>query len=225
MSNRTIDSVEFQLLKHSSFGERIKYFRNEIKTIQPKVDYSTPAIAKRIGVSPQSITAIERGESKKPSFYLINQLTKEYGVPLEAVTDEFYESEERLFTIGHSTQIEVDFDLEGMDEIEVNTNPEKALGIVLYERKGENSVRLLLNEEVNNIRNDIELVQLLSRFIYEIEVHNTKTSLKLADLFKKKSPFEYATSLYRVSEGSNPYAQKDVIHTFINEMLAGRDRN
>ncbi|WP_208587247.1 helix-turn-helix transcriptional regulator [Gracilibacillus suaedae] len=223
MSNRNIDSIEFQLLKRKSIGERLKYFRNELKALQPKVDYSTPAIAKRIGVSPQSITAVERGESKKPSFYLINQLTKEYGVQLEAVTDEFYDSEEELFNIGHPTKVEKTVDLDGMEDIEINNDPEKALGIVLYERKGESNVRLLLNEEMSNIRNDVDIIQLLSRFIYEIDLHQTKTSLQLEELFKKKSPFEYATSLYRISEGSNPYVSKDVIQTFINEMLTQED--
>ncbi|WP_017187706.1 helix-turn-helix transcriptional regulator [Alkalibacillus haloalkaliphilus] len=222
MSNRKIDSVEFHLLKRSSLGQRLKYFRNEAKALQPQVDYTTPAIAKRVGVSPQTITAIERGESKKPSFYLINQLAKEYGVPLETITDEFYESEERLFSIGTPTSVEVDFDLSELDDAEVITEPDKALGIILYDKKDENTARLLLREEIANFDNDIDLVQLLSRFIYEIEVHKSETSLDLAKLFKKLSPFEYATNLYKVSEESNPYVSKDVIQELIEEMKKER---
>lgn len=222
MSSRTIDSVEFQLLKSSSLGKRLKYFRNEMKVLQPKIDYTTSAIAKRIGASPQTITAVERGDSKKPSFYLVSQLTKEYGVPLDAVTDEFYHFEDNLFSIGSPDTVHVDFD---MDDIEFNSAPEKGLGMVLYEKKGEDMIRLLHHDEINNIKNDVDIVQLLSRFMYEIEMHNTGNSLNLSDLFNKKSPFEYATNIYRISERSHPYFSKNTLQKFITVMTNGKDDN
>ncbi|WP_079710182.1 helix-turn-helix domain-containing protein [Paraliobacillus ryukyuensis] len=221
MSNRQIDSVEFHLLKRSTLGERLKFFRNELKKLQPKVDFTTTAIAKRIEISPQSITAIERGESKKPSFHLINQLTNEYGVPLESITDEFYEGEEKLFNIGHPISVEVDFDIEDIDDIEIITEPEKSLGILLYE-KNEDNIRLLFNEEIGDISNDLDFVQLLSRFIYEIELHKCEG---LSDLYQKQSPFERALNFFKVSETSNPYVSNDVIHTLIDQMKSYKGGN
>ncbi|MEK4298901.1 helix-turn-helix transcriptional regulator [Oceanobacillus sp. FSL W8-0428] len=218
MSSRQINSLEFQLLAKSSLGDRLKFFRMEVKKLDPNKDYTTTAIAERVGVTPQSISAIERGESKKPSFQLIHKLTKEYGIPLEAATNEFYE-EEKLFTIGHPIEVDIDFtDFEIIDDSTPN------LGILVYQANSENQIRFVLNEEITHVK-DIDFIKLLSRLIYELEFYQMENSIHISELFRKESPFDKSMKLFRATEEIYPYISKKQFSNVIYELTKNKNES
>lgn len=215
LSSRQINSLEFQLLAKSSLGERLKFFRMEVKKLEPDKDYTTTAIAERVGVTPQSISAIERGESKKPSFQLIHKLAREYGIPLEAVTNEFYE-EENLLKIGHPIDVDID-----LIDFEIVDDSLPSLGILVYQENSEDQIRYVLNEEIAHV-NDLDLVKLLSRFIYELELHKTENSIHISELFRKESPFDKSLKLYRAVEEIYPYISKKQLSNVIHELTKNK---
>jgi transcriptional regulator with XRE-family HTH domain len=188
----------------------------EVKKLEPDKDYTTTSIAERVGVTPQSISAIERGESKKPSFQLIHKLTKEYGIPLEAATNEFYE-EENLFTIGHP--IDVDFDF---SDFEIVDNSAPNLGILVYQENREEQIRFVLNEEIAHV-NDLNLLKLLSRLVYELELHKTENSIHISELFRKESPFDKSMKLFRATEEIYPYISKKQFSNVIHELTKNKN--
>lgn len=211
LSSRQINLLEFQLLAKSSLGERLKFFRMEVKRLEPDKDYTTTAIAERVGVTPQSISAIERGESKKPSFQLIHKLAREYGIPLEAVTNEFY-AEENLFKIGHPIDIDIDF-----TNFEIVDDFVPTIGILVYQENSEDQIRYVLNEEIALV-NDLDLIKLLSRLIYELELHKMDNSINISELFRNESPFDKSIKLYRATEELYPYISKKQFSNVIHEL-------
>ena len=112
----SINSIEFNLLKNSSLGERIRFLRTKLMDEVHPEQYTTNAISKRTNIAAQTLTSIERGESKKPSFSVIHALSKDFNVAMDVFTDDYYEGSEKLFSLGHSSNSTIDLG----DEFEFN---------------------------------------------------------------------------------------------------------
>lgn len=178
-----IDTYDFQYLKKSTIGERLKFFRHHIMQYSHNSDdFTITALGSRLEVSPQTISSIERGSSKNPSFLIVHKLTKEYGVPLESVTDEFYMSEERLFAIGKPEEPIIiddeDFIIEDTDEYSTVINDEnekdenffdfdETKGILLYNCLSRIEIEPMYHIQFKRDISDDELEHLISRLLLE----------------------------------------------------------
>lgn len=187
MGARYIDSHDFYYLKDCSLGERLKFIRQFLMRSDDSKKYTVTAIAERLNITHQSISAIERGESKNPSFLVIQRLAQEYHVTLDALTDAYYEQGKNLFYIGKP--YEIDLDLES-DEIYFNDNQidksnedtedslesltsifdiESRTGILFYEIHDKDIIRPLYHQHVNSDLNHSDTVELISRLIFDTE--------------------------------------------------------
>ncbi|MGG4179275.1 helix-turn-helix transcriptional regulator [Virgibacillus pantothenticus] len=178
-----IDTYDFQYLKKSTIGERLKFFRHHIMQYSHNSDdFTITALGSRLEVSPQTISSIERGSSKNPSFLLVHKLTKEYGVPLESVTDEFYMNEDKLFAIGKPEETlfidDYNFIIEDTDEYSAVINDEneknenffdfdETKGILLYNFLGRNEIEPMYHIQFKDDISDDELERLVSRLLLE----------------------------------------------------------
>ncbi|MEN1966598.1 helix-turn-helix transcriptional regulator [Lentibacillus sp. N15] len=179
MSGIYINSYDFQFLKGRSLGGRLRFFRQHMLQYHGS-DYSITSLGSRIGVAPQSISAVERGDSNNPSFQLVHKLTQEYSVPLESVTDEFYSGKEKLFPIGKPDTITLDDeDFTFEDEFPTGkwTDHYETLddyfadndvkGLLLYHCVDKKSITPLFHTHLKvDITHD-EIFQLVSRLIFE----------------------------------------------------------
>lgn len=197
-----ITSFDFHVLSNSSLGERLKFFRQHLMQYEKDMDmYTIKAIAERLNLTPQAISAVERGLSKNPSFGLILKLTKEYNVSMDTLTDEYYEGNEKLFSIGKSdvqkNVFEVDLDAldiedEDITEFEavnkpspkVNTGywdeekndyalPETEVGILLYKHEDDSDeFNILYKNSIKSGSTEKELQKLLVRLDLDIRLLN-----------------------------------------------------
>ncbi|MEC1778326.1 helix-turn-helix transcriptional regulator [Schinkia azotoformans] len=168
-----IDSLDFSLLKEMDMGQRLKFFRQKNMQYDDANIYTTTAIAERLNITPQTISAIERGISKKPSFSLIHELTKEFGVPLEAVTDEFYQGKEKLFTIGKPQVVEIDIDFEDDFDIEdlvILDRNTPTTGLLLYNCNSHNNYEVLYINHFTKTMTDDEISRLSMRLALEASI-------------------------------------------------------
>lgn len=201
-----IDSIDFQYLKHCTLGERLRFFRQKMMQYNGVEDYTTTAIAERINVTSPTISAIERGASKNPSFLAITELVKEYNVPMESVLDTYYEGDEKLFSIGKPHVIETDIDLDEFDELYINGvpidllnkeledtedsldtftsffNTESRTGILFYEIHGKDIIIPLYHRHLSSKLNKNETVELISRLIFDTEKYSIKNKETSSDI-------------------------------------------
>lgn len=184
MANK-ITSVEFNILKNSSLGERIRLIR---KKLMDEIDpdyYTTNSISKRTGIASQTITSIERGESKKPSFNVIHTLSKEFHVDIQVFTDEFYQTDEMLFSVGAQNDLvgipEIDLeeveslvigdreyftsDLDNSDKI---WNHRRRITFMVHEETPNNGERALYR--FYKPMTEIELTKVISQLIQSVEL-------------------------------------------------------
>lgn len=181
----SINSIEYNLLKNSSLGERIRLLRRKLMNEIDSDFYTTSAISERTGIAAPTITSIERGESKKPSFAVIHSLSKELRVPIEVFTDEFYEGREKLFSFGISpkTTVEVDveiFDLDSiiidnreyftsdLDEEEKVWQHRRKVSISIQEETTDGEEKQLYH--FTNHYKEMELIDVLSQLIQTLEM-------------------------------------------------------
>ncbi|MGG1673850.1 helix-turn-helix domain-containing protein [Paenibacillus sp. NRS-1783] len=221
VAKRTITAVEYFALRENALGERIRFFREETGKLNSKEDYSTRAISKRLGVTAQSITAIERGESKNPSFQLVHGLSRELHVPIEAFTDEFYQGDIHLFEIGV-----VDENVELEDTRAAGLDPALStsfhFGCYVYQAFQDGRMRFLYSKETKNAVDYKAFVESLSRFVAEIEMHSYSGELlELDDTLA--SPIKHAASLFKASleyPKAFPILSKDSWNQAFNDFLA-----
>ncbi len=217
--NTSINSIEFNLLKNSSLGERLRFLRTKMMDDVDPVQYTTNAISARTGIAAQTLTAIERGESKKPSFSVIHALAKDLNLPMDVFTDDYYEGSEKLFSIGTSTGDVIDlgdFEVDEGDSLVVNGN-EYSIGegsvlsrrrnvsvyvVEEFEEVGETTSRLLY--EHNKTLKEDELLQMLGQMIQTLEL--SPFSLSNTEWIKalKISPLHEANNI--VSEPNDNHA-------------------
>lgn len=203
----SINSIEFNLLKNSSLGERIRFLRTKLMDEVDPEQYTTSAISKRTEIAAQTLTSIERGESKKPSFSVIHALSKDFNVSMDVFTDDYYEGSEKLFSLGTSSNIVfdfTDFDIDKGDSIIID---EKELIVgesSTFNRSRNISVYVVEEFEDEDILTDtllyhhqkslkeVELVQILSQTIQTLEL--SPFSLSNQEWLKalKKSPLQEA---------------------------------
>ncbi|MGN7479817.1 helix-turn-helix domain-containing protein [Solibacillus silvestris] len=147
-----INSIEFNILKASSLGERIKFLRQKLMSEDENKDYTIKGIAKRIDVPFQTLTSVERGDSQKPSIFLMNSIARDFNVHIEVFLDDYYEGEEKLFSFGVDDDSDV-IDLDGLfGDDAINTNKihideieyKIGAGSVLSRRR---NIHILINEE------------------------------------------------------------------------------
>ncbi|MDC3418607.1 helix-turn-helix domain-containing protein [Aquibacillus salsiterrae] len=186
MSVIKIDTNDFQHLKYCSLGKRLKFFRQKMMQFHDSGEYTITSLGERLKVTPQSISAIEREDSKNPSFLLIHKLTKEYRVPLESVTDDFYQGEERLFTIGIPVEIDaVDIDLEDLkvetafaqndsDHNDDFFESEVTTGILFYKAYDKDLIQPIFHKPLNDFKS-YELESLIARLIFETTSYSSGT--------------------------------------------------
>lgn len=211
-----ITSIEFNILKNSSLGERIRLIRKKLMDEVGHEFYTTNSISKRTGIASQTITSIERGESKKPSFNVIHALSKELHVEIQVFTDEFYQAEEILFSIGPQNDV-VDISDIDFDEVE---------SLVIGEREYftsdlDNSdkiwnhrrrISIIVNEDTTNNRKkllychvkpmtEIELTRVLSQLIQSVELSPENLSSSEWHEAIKRSPLSEAHKII-----STPYS-------------------
>ncbi|GAE93885.1 hypothetical protein JCM21714_2997 [Gracilibacillus boraciitolerans JCM 21714] len=180
MSGIYISSYDFQYLKDSNLGGRLRFFRQHMVQYKGS-DYTITSLGSRLGVTPQSISAIERGDSKNPSFLLVHKLTREYRVPLDSVTDEFYQGEENLFSIGkpdvtyiddedfflEDDDTENDKDQSHEDDVEDYFSFNDSKGLLLYQCYDKQSVTPLLHVRLKEDISHNDIFHLTSRLIFE----------------------------------------------------------
>ncbi|UQZ84553.1 Helix-turn-helix domain protein [Paenibacillus konkukensis] len=195
MPKKTIDAKEFFQLKMSTLGERIRFFREKLGELDPKEDYSTRAIGKRIGVTSQSITAIERGESKNPSFQVILGLAKVLHVPIDTFTDDFYQGDIKLFEIGvhdgDQTAITAEY-----SELDPALSSDFYFGCYVYQVFQDGRMRFVYCKDTKNSVDYKSFIKSLSRFVAEIELHSLENDDILTSTENRFSSFHHAVSLF-----------------------------
>jgi transcriptional regulator with XRE-family HTH domain len=225
MSAIYIDSYDFQFLKDSSLGERLRFFRQRMIQYHGS-DYTITALGSRLSVTPQSISAIERGDSKNPSFLLVHKLTREFRVPLESVTDDFYQGEEKLFPIGIP---EVDDDPIFIDEEDffleditvINDDDEEIAdenyfdfdetsGLLLYRCYSKDSVEPLFHVDFKDCISDNDIQHLISRLLLE----TTTVSKKPFDKSRAIHPIQEAHSLMK--QHNKPLSAEELLALLTN---------
>lgn len=220
MGRRSITAVEYFSLKGGSLGERIRFFREETGKLNTKEDYSTRAISKRLGVTAQSITAIERGESKNPSFQLVYGLSRELNVPIEAFTDEFYQGDIHLFDIGVDDG-SVKYGATQAAKLDPTLSTSFHFGCYIYQAFQDGRMRFVYNKETKHAVNYKAFVESLSRFVGEIEMHSYSGELLEMD-DTLTSPVKHAASLFKASldyPEAFPLLNKDAWNQAFNDFL------
>jgi|GEM_PF-6426256 len=151
---QTINSIEFNILKASSLGERIRFLRQKLQEEPTLKDYTVKEIAKRIDIPFQTLTSVERGDSQKPSIFLVNSIAKDFGVNIEVFLDDYYQGDEKLFSFGEKEEdrdvqtIELDEDLDVGDTIYIDELEYKVgSGDALNRRR---NIHILINEEFHS---------------------------------------------------------------------------
>ncbi len=197
MSLVYITSFDFHVLSKLSLGGRLKFFRQHLMQYEEDMDlYTIKAIAERLKLTPQAISAVERGLSKNPSFGLIHKLVKEYNVSMDTLTDEYYQGEEKLFSIGKRDESDVEYlefgDLEFEDwEVIHDTEPKKintgywdpekddyalptpSIGILLYQYNDNKHFDVLYKNAINKNFSETELQKLLIRLDLDIALFSS----------------------------------------------------
>ncbi|CAM3647681.1 helix-turn-helix transcriptional regulator [Marinicrinis lubricantis] len=174
MPRRILTREEFEYLKTSDLGERLKFYRKEAGKLHSNKSFTTTAMSERVGVSHQTIISIERGDSKKPAYQLIYKITQDLGIPFEALTDEFYQGELQLIAIG-----------EPSDHAPLSTDesPLSYIGTIVYQAFTDGMMRFIHDLQSSRPLDKEQFIASLGRIIGELE------SLKASEeLFNQPHP-------------------------------------
>ncbi|SFA93639.1 hypothetical protein SAMN04488072_1046 [Lentibacillus halodurans] len=202
-----ITSLEFDLLKNSPIGERVRLLRNKLMNDVDEAFYTANAISKRTGIAAQTITSIERGESKKPSFSVIHSLAKDFYVPIEVFTDEYYEISEKLFSVGKPEEpIDItDLNLDDYDSLIIGDkeyftsdfdNEERLwqhrrnISFIVYETTVDEGKKLLYKHSKH--MKEMEMTNAISQLIHLIELSPQELSSSEWNEAIKRSPLAEA---------------------------------
>lgn len=182
MPRRILTREEFEYLKTSDLGERLKFFRKEAGKLHSSKSFTTTAMSERVGVSHQTIISIERGDSKKPAYQLIYKITQDIGIPFDALTDEFYQGELRLIAIGEPTE---------PAPASSEESPLSYIGAIVYQAFTDGMMRFIHDLQSSRPLDKEQFIASLSRIIGELE--SLKTS---EELFNQPHPTVKATTLF-----------------------------
>lgn len=182
MPRRILTREEFEYLKTSDLGERLKFFRKEAGKLHSNKSFTTTAMSERVGVSHQTIISIERGDSKKPAYQLIFRITQDLGIPFDALTDEFYQGEPRLIAIGEPNE---------PDPASSDESPLSYIGAIIYQVFTNGMMRFIHDLQSSRPLDKEQFIASLGRIISELE------SLKASEeLFSQPHPAAQATTLF-----------------------------
>lgn len=203
-----ITSSEFNLLKNSTIGERIRFIRHKLMDKVNPGNFTTSAISERTGIAAQTITTIERGESKKPSFGVIHALAKEFKLPMEVFTDDFYEGEEKLLILGSKRKpIETNLDFDDIDDLTTDDEDEDLMNYYNIAETNEREIVLRVTDETNVnhtiklyevkklYQEELDIIRLISNLIQDIELDPRDLSIKEFELAMKRSPLNEAKEI------------------------------
>jgi Predicted transcriptional regulators len=179
---RFLTREEFEYLKMSDLGERLKFFRKEAGKLHSSKSFTTTAMSERVGVSHQTIISIERGDSKKPAYQLIYKITQDLSIPFDALTDEFYQGEVRLIAIGEPAE---------PSPASSEESPLSFIGAIIYQVFTDGMMRFIHDLQSSRPLDKEQFIASLSRIIGELE--SLKTS---EELFNQLHPAAKATTLF-----------------------------
>jgi transcriptional regulator with XRE-family HTH domain len=154
MPLRTITPAEFDYLKTCNLGERLKFFRKEVGKLHSLKSYSVKAMSERIGVSYQTIIAIERGDSKNPAYQLMYKITQDLDIPFEALTDEFYQRDYQAIIIGER----IESDIPDNEDSHLSI-----LGAIIYQLFGNRKMRFVHDVKTSQFLTQEQFTSLLSQ--------------------------------------------------------------
>lgn len=181
MPRRILTREEFEYLKMSDLGERLKFYRKETGKLHSNKSFTTTAMSERVGVSHQTIISIERGDSKKPAYQLIYKITQDLGIPFDALTDDFYQGELRSIAIGEPTEPATD----SSEESSLSY-----IGAIVYQAFTDGMMRFIHDLQSPHPLDREQLIASLGRIIGELE--SLKTS---EELFNQPHPAVKASIL------------------------------
>ncbi|MEC0208207.1 helix-turn-helix transcriptional regulator [Paenibacillus ehimensis] len=182
MPRRILTREEFEYLKTSDLGERLKFFRKEAGKLHSSKAFTTTAMSERVGVSHQTIISIERGDSKKPAYQLIYKITQDLGIPFDALTNEFYQGELQLIAIGEPSEPAS----ESTEESSLSY-----IGAIVYQAFTDGMMRFIHDLQSSRPLDKEQFIASLGRIIGELE------SLKASEeLFNQPHPAIKATTLF-----------------------------
>ncbi|WP_144513067.1 helix-turn-helix domain-containing protein [Bacillus sp. FJAT-22090] len=201
-----ITSSEFNLLKNSTIGERIRFIRHKLMDNINPGNFTTSAISERTGIAAQTITTIERGESKKPSFGVIHALAKEFKLPMEVFTDDFYEGEEKLLILGNKREaVETGLDFDEIDDLNVEDDdltdfwnivePDERKIVIRVTDETEVNQPINLYEVKKMYREELDIIRMISNLIQDIELDPKNLSIKEFEEALKRSPLKEAKDI------------------------------
>ncbi|WP_373232802.1 helix-turn-helix transcriptional regulator [Cohnella sp.] len=182
MPRRILTRDEFEYLKMSDLGERLKFFRKETRKLHSSKSFTTTAMSERVGVSHQTIISIERGDSKKPAYQLIYKITQDLGIPFDALTDDFYQGELRLIAFGEPSE---------PAPASSEENSLSYIGAIVYQAFADGMMRFIHDLQSSRPLDREQFIASLGRIIGELE--SLKTS---EELFNQPHPAVKATTLF-----------------------------
>ncbi|PMC35515.1 hypothetical protein CJ195_19100 [Bacillus sp. UMB0899] len=206
MKSYKITELDYHFLENSPIGERVRLIRNLLMNKVDETYFTATAISKRTGIAAQTITSIERGESKKPSFSVINSLAIDFGVSIEVFTDEYYINNGPIFTIGEREEY-IDFSDFDDDSIVAigdeeylmsdfeneNTHtwkPSRNLSFIILQTTVNGDQKLLYQH--NKYMKELEMTEMLSKLIHLLEMSPQSITSKEWNELLKRSPLAEA---------------------------------
>ncbi|WAH36977.1 helix-turn-helix transcriptional regulator [Alicyclobacillus dauci] len=175
MPRRLITESEYVRLSRMTLGERVRYIREQMQSMYGKTNYTTTGLGRKIGVTSQAITAIERGETSSPSFKVMVSLSRAFGVPVECFSDEYYqEPSQILFAIGSD-------DSDPLPKLRATEKtPNEAsfrVGICVYQLLGKQNIRIVLRKETEQETTAEFFVQFIARLYLELSLLQSTSGL------------------------------------------------
>ncbi|MCG5251365.1 helix-turn-helix transcriptional regulator [Brevibacillus agri] len=204
MPIQTINDAQLLILASMSMGQRIRFIREIMCSLFGKEKYTTKTLANQLEVTPQTLTAIERGDSRNPSFNVVYGLAKAFNVKVEVFTDEYYQAKPiKPFTVGFVDEdevIDVDWENDDLEDDSSSEIPEGQcrLGLYITQHFDNGETRIVTSHLTNNNINPVRLVETLCRITMELQILDQssmdKKHVQFSDL--KDNPYNLAVRRY-----------------------------
>ncbi|GAA4718092.1 helix-turn-helix domain-containing protein [Brevibacillus fulvus] len=198
MPKRNLSETEYLELASMGIGARIRFLREKMGSLYNKKDFTTQSLSKRIGITPQSLTKIERGETENPSFKVIYKIAKDFNVPIEVFSDEFYLPEHfKSFTIGFDDDEPNHFT--PTEDKQRSSEERFKIKFTVSQIFDNDEMRIVLSKETRHFHDKTSLISSLARILNEIQILDAISSDLHPQYLNKKEnglPFNTAMHLY-----------------------------
>jgi|GEM_PF-2105770 len=197
MPKRFIDESEYIQLASMDMGKRIRFLREIMGQLYGKDRFTTTELAKQVNVSPQSLTAIERGESQNPSFKVIYNLSRIFNVPIDCLTDDYYNNpDKKLFSVGF------DDDNNPSTLSEENAPPIREdnkfkIRHYILQIFNNGEARIVLDEKTKSEIDVTALLQAMARVYSEIQLLDRPSTIGQALQYAEEEPSPLKKALNR----------------------------